>query len=146
MTEIWQQREAVLLQAIADAEAEFEDDLQNEELEERTGLPDDEVQWGLKALLEADPSYIVGINATSGDEFCTLLGIRLAERGRREVGQWPNDNVGAALVALLDDRIASEPDERERGRFERLRDGVRSVGIDVLTQLIVAASRQATGL
>ena len=141
----WDRREVVLLEAIARGEAEHDDDVQNDELEERTSLSDEDVEWGLKALVEAEPPYITGTDASSGGEFCVLLGIRLAERGRREVGQWPDETVGPALMALLDQRIESEPDGEQKTRLQRFRESARTVGIDVLTQLIVAASRQAAG-
>jgi hypothetical protein len=59
----WEARELQLLEAIAESEREHDENVGNAALAERTGLPDEEVEWGLKALHEADPPFITGIEA-----------------------------------------------------------------------------------
>ena len=103
---------------------------------------------GVLALYEATPPYvrIANLNLGSRGEVVVMDGLRLTERGRREVGQWPNENVAVALLALLDREIAAEPDYEKKSRLEKFRDAVGTVGMQVVAELIVAASRQAAGM
>jgi hypothetical protein len=74
-----------------------------------------------------------------------LIEPRLAERGRRLLGLWPQDGY-AALLANLDARIESAEDPDERGRLERFRNGLLGMSRDVATDLISRVLRDITGL
>jgi hypothetical protein len=138
----WEARELQLLEAIAESEREHDENVGNAALAERTGLPDEEVEWGLKALHEADPPFITGIEAGGLSE---LLGIRLRERGRRVVGQWPTENAAEALIALIREREEDESDPVEKTRLARFAEAVGNVGRETATQLVIAAAKQAAG-
>ena len=61
----------------------------------------------------------------------------LAERGLRVVGMWPNEGPYDALVALVERRIADEPDEGQRSRLRHFVDARGDVGKSVGTALLV---------
>ena len=83
----WANRELPLLRAIAKAEERGEQ-VGGDELAAATGLSVKEAQRGLRAL--HDGRYIEGVDVTTFDDEFDLLAIRLLERGRREIGQWPS--------------------------------------------------------
>lgn len=141
----WELRELALLEAIAEAERQHNDDLNTEDLEDQTDLSTEDVQWGLQALFEAEPPFITGADATTSDGF-DLLAIRLRERGRRVVGQWPTEDAADVLLAMIQERADEESDPIEKTRLEKLREVAGNVGRETLTQLVVAASKQAAGL
>lgn len=140
----WESRERPLLAAVARAE-ETGARADTQSLAHDTGLTTRDASIGLRALSEAE--YVTGIDATGldGPPF-ELLNVRLLERGRRAVGQWPADDLREVFVAILDDRIANSSDPEERSRLERLRDGAVSVGREVLISLLSSFARQAAGL
>jgi len=141
---LWDTRESKILDAVASAETQGVD-ANNEWLETATGLKQSEVALGLRALYEAD--YLTGIDATTmdGPSFY-LMAVRLLERGRRTVGQWPSEDPVQLLLQILDARIAEASTEDERSRLEQLRDTALGVGRDVLVSLLSTFAHQATGL
>lgn len=84
----WGEREAKLLAEIEVCEQEGERP-RYDDLVEATGLDPEQVEFGLKSLL--DGGFIDGIDATSMGGF-DLLAIELRPRGRRAIGQWPSDH------------------------------------------------------
>jgi hypothetical protein len=137
----WEDRELVLLEAIAIAEQELEEPLVSYALPERTGLDDIEVQRGLRALFEA--GFIGGTQGGINQRLFDLENIRLLERGRRTVGQWPPENQFDSFVEVLNERIVSADSDEERSKLERIRD---TVGRDVLTSVLSSWARQVGGL
>lgn len=136
-------RELRLLEAIARAEEDHAGEplhSLDSRLGDATGLPDDEVQLGLRALDEA--AYIFGNNPGINQRIFDLIDIRLLEKGRRTVGQWPPEDQYDAFVAVLDQQIASAPTEEERSRLERMRDVALGMGRDVLTSVLAAWAKQ----
>jgi hypothetical protein len=89
--------------------------------------------------------YLNAIDAHSagGDYW---LEIQLAERGRRAIGSWPSNELGAALLAVLDERIAEAEGPEERSRWLRLRDGAAGVGQGVLGGVLVEAAKRGLAL
>ncbi len=90
VTRTWEERELRLLEVIAQGEDGPSFALpSSDDATERTGLDPQTAQTALRALYRAD--YITGskVNTHSG---WGLLSIRLTERGRRAVGQWPSEN------------------------------------------------------
>ncbi len=131
-----------LLEAIADAEDRGVE-ARADELGEPTGLALDDVQRGLQALYDAD--YIEGIVATGQDEIFDLLNIRLLERGRRAVGQWPAEDQYAALMQVLERQIAASGDPAERTKLERLRDAAIGLGEGMVATILNAWARSLAG-
>lgn len=89
VTRTWEEREQRLLEAIATAEEEGRE-ARADELDSPTGLSPQQVQQGLRALYDA--GYVDGIDVTAQGDTFDLLNIRLLERGRRAVGQWPSED------------------------------------------------------
>lgn len=140
----WEERELILLEAIAKAENEGGEDPDSYRLPGVTGLDPREVEIGLRALYDAD--YITGSDASDWDQTFGLLAIRLLERGRRAVGQWPGDDPYEAFLAVLEQQISGAASGEERSRLERMRDVALSVGRDVLTSVLSGRARQVGGL
>lgn len=140
----WEERELVLLKAIARFEQEAGEELNSWQLAELTGLEPRDVEVGLHALYDA--GYITGTDASGFDQAFGLMAIRLEERGRRAVGQWPPEDQFDAFVAVLEQRIAEASTDEERSRLERVRDAALGVGRDVLTSVLSAWARQVGGL
>lgn len=140
---IWE-RELVLLQAIAQAEQESDEDTDSYRLPEATGLESREAESGLRALFDA--RFTTGTDVSGFDQVFGLLAIRLLERGRRAVGQWPPEDQYDAFVAVLEQQISDAATDEERTRLDRIRDAAVGVGRDVLTSVLSAWARQAGGL
>jgi len=138
----WDTREMPILEAVADAEAAGAD-ATNDTIAEATGLEDREIQRGLLALYEAQ--YLTGIEAAA-EELCYLINIRLLERGRREVRQWPAENAVDRFVEALSERIEETTDPEERSRLEKLREGALSIGRDVLVAVLTKVATGGVGL
>ena len=63
----------------------------------------------------------------------------LTAKGRREVGQWPSAETAAdRLIAVLEQRIMSAPNDEERTRWQKLRDGFLGAGRDVVVDITSA--------
>lgn len=131
-----------LLEAIADAEDRGVE-ARADELGEPTGLALDNVQRGLQALYDAD--YIDGIVATTQQDIFDLLNIRLLDRGRRAVGQWPAEDQYTALMQVLDRQIASSGDPAEKTKLERLRDAAIGLGEGMVATILNAWARSLAG-
>jgi DNA-binding IclR family transcriptional regulator len=138
----WEAREQPLLEAIAEREGDRQ--LSNHMLAEATGLEQRTVDIGLRALLDAE--YIAAHNRVA--ELCYLLDIRLLERGRRAVRQWPPSSEAAAeaFVNLVNVQIETASDSVERSKWVRLRDAVTGLGGEAIKQLSIAYLKQMGGL
>lgn len=103
-----------------------------------TGLPDDDVKRGLKALMTASPPYIEA-RATSQTSYpMRVLGV--TERARREIGQWPTpEALTERLIAALEAAAAREPDREKAGRLRALKSFVREAGRDIVTGAVAGA-------
>ena len=133
----WEARELRILEAVATGEEERRDQLTNDDVAELTGLEPEEVERGLLALIDATPPYIDGAHAAAGGELCYLIGIRLLERGRREVRQWPPDSA-TAFIEELKQRMENSSDPVERSRLQKLLDAALSVSREVLGEVLGA--------
>ena len=142
----WEPRELVLLDAIAKAEEEDGEPLHslNSRLRDRTGLTDQDVQLGLRALHEA--GYIAGTEQRFSSRVYDLVNIRLLERGRRLVGQWPADDQYREFVAVIEQHIADAATDEDRSRLERIKDVALGVGREVLTSVLSERARRQAGL
>jgi hypothetical protein len=139
----WERRELPLLLATARAEG-TRADARTESLADATGLSAQDASLGLRALFDAD--YLTGDNASSNDgPSFDLLDVRLLEKGRRAVGQWPAD-ASAILFGILAERIVEATDPVEKSRLEQLRAAALGVSREVLVSVLRALARQAAGL
>ena len=85
----WHARDLPILEAVAAAE-EADAAIDSDGLATATGLSETAVARGLAALLDGD--YISGDDESSQTTPFALLDVRLRERGRRAVGQWPSED------------------------------------------------------
>jgi len=141
---LWESRESRILDAVASAESQGVE-ANNEWLEAATALTESEVALGLRALHDA--GYLTGIDTTTmdGPSFY-LMAVRLLERGRRSVGQWPSDDPAQLLIQVIEARIAAASTDDERSKLSELRDTVLGVGRDVLVSLLSTFAHQLAGL
>jgi hypothetical protein len=87
----------------------------------------------------ADGGYIRTVHET--DQIPEPSVFALEERALQLVAGWPSTSGEAALeklLAVLDERIAAEPDEERRSRLEKLRDGVVAAGRDVAVGVLTS--------
>ena len=117
--ETWETVELPILEAIRQAEINGEDQFNNDDLAAAIGLDRPLIDRTLLSLKEASPPYITGVDAES-EELCYLLGIRLLERGRRAVRQWPSENAADQFLELVERRANETQDPEERSRLRQL--------------------------
>lgn len=123
-----------------------------------------EGQWGtnLEALadhLESDPSdigrsvrrlwdddYLTASDASTLEGF-DAISIRLLGKGRRIIGQWPNeDALFRELVEQLEDRARSETDPKQKAALERAKDGLQAAGASTVGSVLGALARHLIGI
>jgi hypothetical protein len=141
-TSTWQTREVPILEAIAELTVDTECVRHSGELTSATGLTDEEVALGIERLAEAE--YIEHgsrLIQTGGGR--SYVGVRLLERGLREVGMWPREGVGETFVTVVDERIASASDPEQRSRLTIFRDAALGVGQEVVAGLLTEAAKRA---
>jgi hypothetical protein len=103
------------------------------------GLEGDGAGWAVQDLVEG--GFLIGARADSGAEaFDSYIGLRLTERGRRAVGQWPGDPV-TFFMAQLDRRIAEMLEGDERTRTQRARSHLGDIAKGVLASALVAVAQ-----
>ena len=139
----WEARELPILEAVARAEAKGRFVANNNELAETTGLERDTVDLGLFALRDA--RYLTGVDAAA-EELCYLLEIRLLERGRRAIRQWPSEDAADTLLELLSARVAAASTEEDRSRWQRLLDAAKGLGGAALRELTITWIERQAGL
>jgi hypothetical protein len=143
----WFERELPVLEAIYRAEEEEDDHgfsaLTVDGVAERTSLDIGQTRRTVRGLAEA--GFITGNNASTLGGW-DLMGIRLLERGRRAIGQWPTDDLYDELVELLQTQIAEETDPDRQSRLKRLLGAVTDVGKDVAGSVLAAWFREMVGL
>lgn len=101
-------------------------------------LDQDEVEETARRLLRA--GYIDAVDA-SGSADLELLEIRLEEKARVRLGQWPGDEIGEAFLALLRQQADTTTDEGERRRLDNAVSSLAAIGgqtlSGILTQLLM---------
>ena len=139
----WAIRERPILEAIAAGEHEGPVP-EVDDLVELTGLERTSVALALRGLVDAH--YVTAVDfAGTLDPDADFADIRLLERGRRAVGQWPSEDAGDALLALLRDRAEEAPTEEERGRLKRFADAASALGTKALNDLAVSWVKHYAG-
>jgi DNA-binding MarR family transcriptional regulator len=139
----WEEREQPILEAIYDAEESgHQSDLA--EIAAATSLDPAIVQRSARDLLDAN--FINGAHLMMGGGVFEMSNIRLLERGRRAIGQWPSQDPFDNLMHLLEAKIATEKDPEKRSKLERFAGQVGEVGKDIVTGVLTALVRQTAGL
>lgn len=143
VTETWTTRDRPILEAIVVAEQNGVLKLRPQALVKTTGLDEDQVQLGLKALVQA--GYIGGRQG-QGTRQLVLDDIRPLERARREVGQWPSGDATRTFLEMLEKQIAVESDPVQKSGLQKFLVAAKEVGQDVLTSVLTSVVKQTTGL
>jgi hypothetical protein len=134
----WEKRELPILEQIATHDEDGWP-LDSQKLQqEMTDVEPARLGAGLRALLQ--DGYIAAQSLGTHDAFY-YVNIRLAGKGRRVVGQWPDDAYDA-LLAGLDARLSAARDTTERSRLERFRDAVLGLGREVAGEVIADVLRR----
>jgi hypothetical protein len=138
----WESRELPILECIAWAEAQGRTiDLSTVIAE--AGIDRKSAETGAEALYDA--GYLTGIKASSFDGY-DLINIRLQERGRRAVGQWPSEDPFGSLIGYLESRIEVEEDPEAKTKLQRLLGAVLETGREVGTSVLTALLQRQMGL
>jgi hypothetical protein len=146
----WESRDLAVLEVIRAAEIKASDTgyavlRDPQSLAAELDLPRHEILASLRDLAEAQPPYVIGTDASDISEWY-LTDIRLTERGRRAVGQWPSEEAYDALLQLLSQEIDAEPEAEKRRGLEKMRDGVLQAGREVGVALLTAWAKAQAGL
>lgn len=143
----WHKREMPVLEAIFVAEEEEDEEGFNSVsvagIAQRVEADVNEVRRTVRALAEA--GFVTGFDASTGSGW-DLFGIRLLERGRRAVGQWPTDDPYDQLVKFLQAEIDEEADPERKNRLKKLLFTFTDVGKDVAGAVLASWFRQMLGL
>ena len=139
----WEVREVPVLKAIYEAE-ESGTDIAIPDVVEATHLDPDDAERAVRSLWEA--GFIQGIDVSTAGENFGLMNIRLLEKGRRAIGQWPSQDPFDNLTHLLEAMIATEQDPQKRSKLQSFAGQVAEVGKDVLTNVLAAYARQMAGI
>lgn len=111
----WGELELPILRTIDEIEGTRGTDV--ETIAAQTGLHRQGVAIAVRRLWESDYLTAVDTSTNTGDDY---IAVRLAERGLREVGNWPQETeVIAALIAALADAAEDVDDEEQRSLLQR---------------------------
>lgn len=105
VTETWHSREMPVLLAIYEVERSRQP-LVTSTIAEELGIPELDVRDSVRALTDA--GYVQPATMARSRAYGVIVSPHLTERGRRTVGQWPEDGY-TAFVSLLEARIARRP-------------------------------------
>lgn len=106
-----------------------------------TGLAPDEVARELEALLDGD--FVEGSDTSSLTSF-DVGSLRLLERGKVAVREWPGDDAYSALIELIERRIADEKDPEHKGKLAKLREAIVAIGTGAGGNLFAELVRQVS--
>lgn len=136
MDPTWQTRDLPVLRVLVEAFDEPDRfSMTLDEIQQRTGLSEDDVKRATRALFEAEPPLIKGIGADQVAYPLRIVGV--TERARVLAGQWPSpENIVEALAAALDQRAAETNEPEERSRLTSLADGLRGIGKEIVVRVL----------
>lgn len=144
-TDLWAERDLPLLELIAEHDADGGPIENQDKLAKLTDLDQQQVEQSLDRLVSG------GMATSVSSSMLTCIydyhsRIRPTAEGRRAVGQWPGRDVAAGLLEAIERRIDEAETPEERGRWERARDNLKSLGISALASVILEAGKHAGGL
>jgi hypothetical protein len=141
MESTWESREMLILRAVDYFDDPERHHVDIDDLVAATGLDEDDVKRGLRALGTASPPYVQGIAIAETVYPISLT--EVTERARREVGQWPTPEAWVdRLVAGLEQAADDEPNEEKRSRIKQAAGVLGGIARDVAVK---AASGAITG-
>lgn len=142
VTLTWQDRERRILEHVLQAWEDGEY-AQIDDIAQAVELDHDKAMRVVEVL--RDEGYVTAAGVLNDPH---LVDIEPTAKARRAVGQWPTpaDELYDRLIAVLDERIANEPDERERTRLQRARNALADVGRNVIASALVEAMKYGAGL
>lgn len=144
MAESTWERDVQVMEAVRQLEREQPPGGTRDQVAELTGLDRADANDALLGLIEGD--HVSGLDTgTLGEQF-DWMSLRLTNRGRRVVGQWPSDDPADALVRLLEERLAQTENPEEASKLRRVLETVSEVGAGVLRDTLTALIRGAAGL
>jgi len=115
------------------------------EIADDTSLEPEHVVTELERLIEG--GYVAGPlrKLMSGGDLRPwfIVSPRLTDKGTRAVRIWPGTD---ELLSALTERAESESDPERKSKLRALAAAARSVGVDVLGEVLAAAAKQAAGL
>jgi hypothetical protein len=143
-SDLWQTRAVPILQFIASHETELRT-LTVGQISEGTGIDPKLVVPELERLI--DGGYIPGElkKLMSGGDVrpWRLSSPRLTDIGAQALRMWPT---AEHVLDVLATRAEEEPDPEKKSKLRALAEALRSVGTDVLGEVLAAAAKQAAGL
>lgn len=134
LDDVWTSRDfPVLLEAARLIEA-GEPYVFEQPLAAATGLDRDQV---IRAIVTLESGGYVEARMNRGDDRVSSATIvDISPQGMREVGLWPSAETGAErLLAALDALVEQAPNEAERSRWRKVREGIVGAGRDVLVSI-----------
>lgn len=138
----WRTVEVPIMEAVAELTARTSVVRLSSMIAEATQL--DPVEVGLAIGRLIDAGYLSAGRPVRGGDLSLYPGVRMLERGLRETGVWPKEEVGVTIVNVLDEQIERTSDPDERSRLEKLRDAAVAVGTSVLTSVVTEGVKRAT--
>jgi len=128
----WDSRELPILRAALRRLDAGKDAAEFADIREETGLVDDQIWAGMKALESADPPYIERIGSD-------IWGV--SERARRELGTWPTpealvDQLAAALTEAAEAEREPENKTRLMAAAQVLGGMAKDVAVGVLVRYV----------
>jgi hypothetical protein len=141
-TPTWRTREVPILEATAQLTVEHQWVRHSSEIASATGLTDEDVALGIARLAEAE--YVrFGSQLHHPGGGRSYTGVGLLERGLREVGIWPNEDVAGTFETVIDERIELASDPEQRSRLKSFRDAALAVGQEVVAGVLTEAVKRA---
>jgi len=144
----WTSTALPILQHIATIEG-VEDQITVGELAELTGASPREVEIEVDRLREEGllgggefAKFMTGGDVTP----YILMMPRLTASGCRAVGAWPSEPFGNAFIEALQQAAEEATEPEERTRLQKALAAVKDVGVTVVTEVAVAATKQSMGL
>jgi hypothetical protein len=139
----WLSQELPILEAIRRAEISG-DNVDSAAAAAVPGLPRERYMTIIESLNDA--SYLEARILPGDNQIMSVHVLRLMERGRRAVGQWPSEDVFEAFLELLKNRIEETDNDVEKGRLRRALESMTAIGRQVGTAVLTDLARQAAGL
>lgn len=132
--ETWFERELPILQAISEADV-VGDNLDHAAKNAVPGLDEQVYRRTIQALHDA--RYIDARFLPGGGKLHGAHVVKLLERGRRETRQWPSEDLGEALLDVLERLIETEQDPDRKRQLTGLREKARELGVGMLGNILV---------
>lgn len=128
-------RDQPVLETIVRAYDESGPGVSLEQIEAATGLPQEDVQRALRALMHEDPPFFTTSPLRASGHIMMIR--QMTGRARRTVGSWPTpEGLDDRIIAALQDAAdaADTPEEQKRPR--KAADAIGGIGKGVVTHML----------